>query len=435
MVETVQEKEDRVVREIEVYSSSASSAEEYHLSQYPGHFVNPIPQPPLSVRMKPRHHILEAEHAVHAESYTRVYQSQTIPINTHLCFGRVLVDELSSKEVMHLIPISQISQMRPTFHHLTTNDEDDGEYDDIDRMDLPRDYRTRQESITEDLPPVPSATNITFHRKESDRAVAARKSSYAYQQASQENEPWVSLQVVEQRADLLSPPLSSHEAAFRPLSNYIQKLNYIPTKNSSAASSHPTSIPAFHDALPHPNRHLIAQKLFHVLQSGGPVPLSILLLSVQDPAVHVSSPERSITEVLWEALHVMAVVVRGNWYLHSKYLRPSRNAVSDHALISRLRTFLLLLLKEFGRIDRSSLHRVVDCMKQPLLTSDRILLLLRQVAEPPSSSRRYWVPKMADDRTFVQKYPSIAKLHDAYWKKQRLRFTNEFQLYSDHLLN
>jgi RPC5 protein len=420
MVETVVE-EDRVVREIDVYLSSSSS--EYHLLQYPGHFA--MPPPPQSVRCKPRHHLLEQEAVVHLYP-ARVYQSQTIPIQTHLCLGRWIVDA-AAKESMQWMPLSHIAQMRPTFHHLMAQEEeeddayDDALAEDTDRMDGGA-YRTRQESITDAAELVPSAaTNITFQRKESDRAVAARKSSYAHQQASRESEPWMALHVVTTTADRPPTAWSPPDAAFPPRTNYLSTLNYIPTPQNaiSPAGSSP-------DAVPY--RHVVAQQLLPVLQHGGPVPFSMLRRAIPSDG---SAPP----EMPWDLWNVLAVVVRGNWYLHSKFWpghRPSEP--SDDARVQRRRrTFLLLLLHDYGRIDRSVLQTVVQAMTPP--TSDRSLLaLLRHVATPPSSTRgRHWVPQLADDPTWAQQYPSVARRHEAYWEKQRLRFAKELQLYAERV--
>jgi len=61
----------------------------------------------------------------------RAYGSQTIQISTHMCIGKlqplqsVINDENSIKtDALHLIPLTHISQMRPSFRHIDEEHED-----------------------------------------------------------------------------------------------------------------------------------------------------------------------------------------------------------------------------------------------------------------------------------------------------------------------
>jgi DNA-directed RNA polymerase III subunit RPC5 len=481
---------DEVVREIDVYLSPALSQQTY-LIQYPGQpesdgssntsgsVVNPLCVP-VSARIKPRHGLVSAEHAVAAPSapsyyglpsqpLLRTFESQTIPVTTHLCLGKLIPDPNlagDSRDALHLIPLSHITQMRPSFGQLG----DDGVNDTPDQSGA--DQQQQQP--------------IGFTRKESDRAAAARKNSYAYKKASQEAEAWIDLTVATTASTASShatleaevfgletpqaggdtnhysvcekiacptpqeviwaeAPHQNETAPDDPAVQYIQTLNYIATgAHGSVAGEGSAS----------QSKTLVANLTTLLQQTGGPVPFSIL----QGQLVGSHGVGRVPDEALLNALNVCAVLVRGNWCLHSKFLNISPSSISGPgrklvvpeapvklAELQRLRTFLLLLLQDESSIDRVRLLRVYSDEADSdnpaadslyfTTTPQRILAMLKLVARKNARSdgtdrpRSGWVLKIDDDNGFLQRYLDIVALHESYWDRQRGRFARELEIY------
>jgi DNA-directed RNA polymerase III subunit RPC5 len=489
MSDAMEVDDDEVVREIDVYLSPALSQKTY-LIQYPGQpesdgssdaslcAVNPLCVP-VSARIKPRHGLLSAEHAVVAPSASsyyglpsqpllRTFESQTIPVTTHLCLGKLIPDpnlDYDSRDALHLIPLSHITQMRPSFGQMG----DDGVNDTPDQSGADQQHQQP----------------IGFTRKESDRAAAARKNSYAYKKASQEAEAWIYLTVAPTAASAsrhatleadvfgLETPLAestNHHSVCEkiacptpqqviwaevphqketapddPAAQYIQTLNYIGTgAHGSVAGEGSAS----------QSKTLVANLTTLLQQTGGPVPFSIL----QCQLVGSHGVGRVPDEALLNVLNVCAVLVRGNWCLHSKFLNispssssgPGRKMAVPEAPVNlaeqqRMRTFLLLLLQDEGSIDRVRLLRVYSdgadsdnpAAEAPYFTTtpQRILAMLKLVSKKHARNvgtnrpRSGWVLKIDDDSGFMQQYPDVVALHESYWDRQRGRFARELEIY------
>jgi len=162
----------------------------------------------------------------------RTFYSQTIPIQTHLCLGKLLrVDgdggggggggggssgttASDEKMSLHLVPLGHVSQMRPSFRHV--DHAADRQFDGSSysyphgcdsggsAADLARSssFELEQRMLAAADPSGAAAEvvverkPVVFQRKESERAALARKSSYAYKKASEDSEPWRPLSVI-----------------------------------------------------------------------------------------------------------------------------------------------------------------------------------------------------------------------------------------------
>ena len=573
--------DDVVVQEIDVFVSSisvpihnntstiAGNSSQYHhrtyLMQYPGHWNHQQPlmastttstnhttaaavtavvttatadqQQPVSIRIKPRHNIIEAEHEVESgwqkndnvvnTTTTRTYESQTIPMNTHLCFGKYMHHPSSTE--LHLIPITHVTQMRPSFQHLTNhllNPDDDHEDDDNNDFNNDDDENPNTTTMT-------TTSTITYQRKESDRAIAARKSSYAYQKQSQDQEVFLPLQVLvipvtrdvpdaittttNRRSSIF--PSDSQSAPSR--TAYLQSLNYLvqPLSNTNFNHAHNTTTVVTTTQLPprdmmdmtdhnyqNVERKRILSRIMTILQwNNGPIPFSILILSIQEKN-HTHAARTTITttadkattttpepllQLLLSVLNTIAVLVRGNWYIHSKFmtilphpsiLRSNRrqqqsSSASSSSTVSllhqgpmsassviivgsntnhqqliykklqqRIRTFALLLLHLYGKIYK--LHFIRACnsgtatttSNTPQCVDDSLTetsnnqklfnILLHQIARPTKDG--YWVGKIQDDVPFQQLYSgTVTAQHNNFWNHQQtLRFQKELQYYN-----
>jgi DNA-directed RNA polymerase III subunit RPC5 len=393
--------EDEVVREIEVFLSP-ELADQISLLQYPL-----AQQPvglPAAARIKPRHYQIEVEHSLPDEMTpngqyhmpTRKYSSSTIPITTHLALGKMI-----DHDKFHLVPLSRIAQMRPSFAHV--DEANAGPSSPANSED----EASRQKAEDTKLARKP----LAFQKKETERAALARKSSFAYKKASIESEAWQQLHVHTEDspqhgqtvAQIPCPSRDQKNALLYQKSNaednlesnnyaYIQSLNYLPSAKSENEET--TTVKST-------NPSSLAAKLTNLLQEGKPTPFS--LLRKQFPAF-VSN------QSLFEALESCAVLLRGNFILQSR-LCPLQPAVAQ------ARTFILFLMQMFQTVHRSRLELVYK--DDDAVNTEALLLILTQVAIQTEDG---WKPKVDDGVAFVEQFPEIANLHMQFWSTQLRRF-------------
>jgi hypothetical protein len=544
--------DDPVVRELDVYLSPEFSGQMYLLQyplvlqHHPDTRINNddddddddwLQQPPLRARIKSRHNLFTEDHAIpthavggghggYAGMPQRTFESQTIPIDTHLCIGKIGKSETDDHApIIHLVPLTHIYHMRPSFRHVDDTDHQGSPHNfhatDMMNEDHPNEA---EEDAEEDYHPGAAAalakkSPVLFQRKESERAVLARQSSYAFKKSSEDAEPWQDLEVIHaagnddgepvmsdttvswnQRAILKAVPesiwasssSSSDQTKLNASGNsYIQSLNYYHDQHpkhhplvSTGRDQKVVSIPTmnhYEDDL-----QQWVSRLSSMLQSGCPIPYSILkwqlLQNVPATTMTDSRPDTLLPDdVLFLALSSCAVLCRGNWCLHSRFVFPTSTPHNKQAsnlssssssssfsgaggllLLQRLRTLILLVFQDHGIVYRPPLSRVVRYMVQPrqpfplgtattphdesILSPDQIAFVLSNVAKPhpsqtPNNNNNNnntgggggggWVLKVEDDVSFLKLYPSVVQQHAEYWNRQRRRFRTELEIYQD----
>jgi hypothetical protein len=571
---------------------------QHHLDESSSSLSSTIIPTIVSVRIKPRHNILEAEHVVHNEddttttgtgtygdgrnrndttgspwqythhnnnnnaiaTSTRTYESQTIPMNTHLCLGKYVSASTTTPSPsssqnniteLHLIPITNVTQMRPSFQHLTnpswmmnSEEMEDDELrleKDVDEVeDMMDDNHNPSKDLNTTTTTTTTTTSITYQRKESDRAMAARKSSYAYQIQSQDQEAFVSLQIITnmsggRRGATLSTIVTNRRICmFRPSvsttgsNEYIQSLNYLanPPLLLNTSNNQYGDDRILEDLTPCTATNIIIQneqkrilsRILTILQwNNGPVPFSILVMSITENHHHhplttvgtntahntrthddmsmtvSSSPPEVLLLLLLSILNTVGVLVRGNWYIHSKFMKilphpsivrtnqqqkqqqqsVSVSSVSSSVIIvgsntnhqqlvykrlqQRIRTFALLLLHLYGKIYRTQFIRAYhhgtttttstttvddnnnddDSWTSPpeddSTHSKLFTMILHQMAKPTKYG--YWVGKIQDDVSFLESYRNntILVQHQQYWNEQQSRrFQKELLYYNNN---
>jgi DNA-directed RNA polymerase III subunit RPC5 len=519
--------DDPIVREVDVYLSPAL-ADQIYLLQYPlQHQQNPAAQQqqqqnllnrlPTAARIKPRHAQMELEYPIvagagaataagssgGASAYRqgafpymtrRVFQSQTIPVETHMCLGQLKVDNNdSTKSSLHLVPLQHISQMRPSFRHVEedaaggdnhANAADGGGQQDNHMDDVDHDHDSIVNSSME-----AEKKPIVFQRKESERAAMIRKSSYAYKKASHDAEEWQELIVCDPHHSpqftfnltkivLLSNNKNQQQAILArsddddtnmPNStvvgmNYIQSLNYVKVSStapadmmmfaSSSASSGTAAAATASSASVSGSNEVksIIARMTVLLGNGGPIPYSILRDQFVTSSALSSATAGGVTAAatggtaddakLFHALSICAVLVRGNFCLHSKFLSLSKS-------MQRARTFLLLLFHKYQTVQKSRLCQLdwqllLDesdsntnntssnsssaQQQQQVVTLDKLHVLLQQVGKRTNAvvnavDRNHeataagWVLRVEDNLTFVAAHPEEAAQHLTYWNR------------------
>eukprot|EP00977_Amphora_coffeiformis_P004223 scaffold877_cov154-Amphora_coffeaeformis.AAC.15 len=392
-----------IVREMDVYLSNGL-ADRLQLIQFPLQQAGASQMPISSARLKARHNILQIDQDMPSlprriyqpqeQNFsfmgTRTFQSQTIPVETHLCLGKIRQDEQTGECAMYLVPIQQISQMRPTMSHIhgdTLLSEDKG--DDDDNMEEEKEKKAT-------LKP------LTYQRKESDRAAEYRKSSYIYKKKSEAEEPWEPLDVVDEESDQVEetmnkifkekkdftrggkPQLKKGGLTTRPEEDYVQSLNYMP----------PSSYDALAIQVSPDDPKTIVAKLTVLLRQGLPIPYALLRTQL---------PDEVSDQQVFDALSVCAILVRGNFCLHSRFVSLPRE-------LQRARTFMLSLLQNNGLIRRQCLERVYE--DDTRVSSDKLHVLLQLIAKRTAKG---WILRVEDDIAFVVDHPDQAALHKRYW--------------------
>jgi hypothetical protein len=394
---------DPVVREIDVYLST-EMADHLHLIQYPLQQADGLHTAATAARLKSRHHLLQIDHELpplpgrvyhpmeqnFAFMSTRTFQSETVPVETHLCLGKIQADGGgSNKSSMFLVPVQNISQMRPTMDHI-------------------RDDRGGDEAANDEAEPMEEDKEIgskplVYQRKETERAAMARKSSYAYKRDSEAAEEWEELDVaiedseesidmVEHMCNAAKRSKSYKSAASRaargrrPQVDYVESLNYI-----APHADDTLTMPVSSD-----DPKTIVARLTVLLRQGLPIPYAILRAQL---------PKELTDAQVFRSLSVCAIMVRGNFCLHSRFVSLPRE-------LQRARTFILSILQTRGLIRRQCLEKVYEY--DPRVSSEKLHILLQLIAK---RTPKGWVLRIGDDVSFVENHPEQSQLYLRCWDR------------------
>lgn len=181
---------DEVVRELDLYVTSEGSIS---LLQFP---LKPVYSDPISVsaaKYKPRCKKVNIdipfdndvtfnakENGADLPAY-QTFESSIVANNVSLGVGVV------RGNAMHITPVQNVWQMRPSFRSMARKtdtvciDDDDDEYPEAEESKAAGEKDGLQQ--------------IQLKRKESERSASARAQSFTHLQAVEENEPWQELAV------------------------------------------------------------------------------------------------------------------------------------------------------------------------------------------------------------------------------------------------
>jgi len=184
--------EDFVVRELDVYLCEDA---ELYLLQFP---LRPVfaPHPEVkSARWKNAHQVLEVNMSHPAMREPLKLCSTTVAQGANLGIG------VLKNDALHITPLREVLQMRPSFKHLTP----------VKSTDVGGAGGAPSDEDEEEVEQRPVLQRVgLLKKKESDRAQSARVQSYSHLQAQEEGEPWMYLQthaVDSPESDLAFGPL------------------------------------------------------------------------------------------------------------------------------------------------------------------------------------------------------------------------------------
>ncbi len=453
----IDEENDEIIREIDVYISPAL-AKTMHLIQFPlqpaSHSVINIPttasaqsekqkkqkqqtilkaqQPPqpISARIKPQNAMLELGYKVPTASFSsqrqvpaplslseRTFTSHKIPILTHMAMG--LFDNTSSK--IDLIPLHCIMQMRPSFAHvdaLFQNEDDEAEA-------LAK--AKKEEEAKKSQP-------LLFKKSESERAAMQRKSSYAFKKANEDAEEWQDLDVhgigslarkeTIKRAhcprDKRDTNLGFYKAGkIGGNSGYVRSLNYLPsTVIEDAVEDFTIDV---NEAIPEGGgepewKRELTTKVASLLQVRGGMPIPyIVIRSRFQPCI----PD---TELI-DAISASAVLVRGNFLLKSSLMAFS------NVHLENARDVILILMIKYGFVQRAKLFKAFQRAADDasvIVTIDVINSLLDLMGKKTTNGIEM---KLDDDLTFEAEFTQVAQTHALYWDQREIVVGKYVRLY------
>jgi DNA-directed RNA polymerase-3 subunit RPC5 len=446
---------DEIIREIDVYISP-ELAQSMHLVQFPlqtaSHSVNPMfiknmkdnrqktirpPPPPVptSAKIKAQHSMLELTYNIPKTSFSsqrqvpevlnlseRTLSSQNIPIKTHMAMG--IFDSTGSK--IDLVPLKNIMQMRPSFRHVDALFDDETGEEEQQKLDEEKDDKN-------------SSKPIMFKKPENERAMLARRTSYAFKKANEEAEEWTELEVFgpgsEERKAMMKKaycPRDAREKSLRFMKagktggsdGYVRSLNYLPSaviddaiEDFVAGMEVAVSVDGIEGGQPEWMKELV-RKVTTMLQGRQGVPISYPVIRSR---FHSSISDHALVQ----ALSATATLVRGNFVLKSSLMPLS-------APVSNARDTILLLMIKFGFIQRELLIRAYENSGEEavVITADVINSLLELLARHTLNGMEM---KLDDDLTFETEFGAFARLHEIYWEKKEKELENYVHLYETQM--
>jgi DNA-directed RNA polymerase-3 subunit RPC5 len=386
----------------------------------------PVPPIPTSAKIKTQHNMLELTYTIPKSSFSaqrqvpevlnlseRKFSSQNIPIKTHMAMG--IFDSTGSK--IDLIPLKNIMQMRPTFRHVDALfDDETGEEE--------------QQKLNEDKDDKASKP-IMFKKPENERAVLARRNSYAFKKANEEGEEWADLEVFgpgsDERKAIIKKaycPRDSREKTLRFMKSGKTGGNdgYLPSaivddaiEDFVAGMEVAVSIDGEEGGQPEWMKDLV-KKVTTMFQGRQGVPISFPVIRSR---FHSSISDHALVQ----ALSATASLVRGNFVLKSSLMSLS-------VPVSNARDTILLLMIKYGYVRREYLIQAYANAgeESALVTADVINALLKLMARETLNGMEM---KLDDDMTFETEFTAFSRLHEIYWEKREKELVRYIDLYNN----
>ncbi|TYZ63128.1 hypothetical protein PybrP1_008211 [[Pythium] brassicae (nom. inval.)] len=297
--------DDPIVAEIPVHLAD-ELRHNIFLAQFPLRpAYRPMPTAPRAARVKPANKLLQLDYDVDqrsehfdrdAEDYLKQrvlrLQSSNVPALTNYAVGVVRQGQL------HLTPVTAVLQMRPSLAHIDDAvDDDEEDDDDVDMAAAAA--STGASAAHQELKDAADSAELKevqfqFKKKQSERAISAIQSSYAFKKQQINAEQWCELHVMDKNSaaadeefeHLFSERDEELTTAMSP-GEYLKALRYRTQADESAAAA----------------------------------PLSVLQILSTDHIAHFDAlarlvPKLSEAEVL-DALAHVAVSVRGRLLVKS----------------------------------------------------------------------------------------------------------------------
>ena len=219
------DEDDPVLREIDVFMSKGVDGRLCLLQMplrtrqaAPGSGATPQPAP-AGARLKRAHRVLEVNYPLntagenydkdadaHVTTDQQVYVGKATPAMTHYAVGAM------RDGALHLTPLDDLIQLRPSLAHVKDAPSDELEEDAMDAEDeggakgavrtSSADSAAAMAASDEKAAAAAAALQeVQYRKKESEKALAQHRRSFAFHRQQLESEPWIELEVVEETSD------------------------------------------------------------------------------------------------------------------------------------------------------------------------------------------------------------------------------------------
>eukprot|EP00128_Syssomonas_multiformis_P016718 Colp12_sorted_trinity150504_noHs@30953 len=318
----------------------------------------------------------------------QILASRRVPETASYCVGVLTGDSL------HLTPVHGVCQMRPSFYYLD-------EADNVKKMKAKKQAEEEAAAADELQEPEAEAVKLTFKRKETEVAAAARKRTYGFIQKICDAEPWTELNFYPQSSDaadiVFKRLFCTRSDDVIPMelnaSEYLQALNpVIPESERQLAPPATTRPLSLHELRQKPLEERVAalMKNVHTLQ------FATLVEVVDDP--------KATEEALLTLLEQCADFIQGHWIVHSEMVYPpsfqSPHSLIKHAHLITARNHLLARVHFEGHMPTRK--ELMDEAKLPMEDAHDMLAALCVFEEDAG-----WSFKVPVDSDFIARFPEV----------------------------
>ena len=422
MAEVVDEEDDPVVQEVDVYLSK-QLANCLYLFQYP---VRPAHLPyddiqHLAARVKPKQHKVELELALNTNSanYARS-KGEQVAINvdgsspdgdTFYSSDKMDKHVLASSPVgvspsryviglyknneLHLTPLEGMIQLRPSFGYL-------------DRVDVKQQADLKAAEAGDSSQDEEEAKTVTvrFARHETDESKARRMASYEYLRKKQDDEQWVEVQhhhittpMAAAERELLVALESQHSTQFNTAtSDYLEKLIPKMELKEAEKAALPSNVLSMSDL----KSMNLADQIKALLTSAKVIRFS-QLMSLLPKGTDATTALRCVQQV--------ALLVQGCWVVKSEVLYP-RDTFSAYSgvpaeTLCRGRDYILWRFTQSRYLLRKDISSVIK------LPAEDIKDVIEQIAQ--LRVNKGWQFVMDNDAEFINRHPEIMQRQQMIW--------------------
>ncbi|GMH95425.1 hypothetical protein TrVE_jg2503 [Triparma verrucosa] len=318
------------------------------------------------------------------------FKSSYVPPVCNVAVGKIRPSKSTKeRDEIHLTPIHSHYMMRPGFKHIDDLDVKDGKDNDFKEM---------EEEEGNGL------EKVQYKKKESDRTVNARKTSFGHRKKQIEEEDYINLKIVTNphpSSKLLSTSTAS--VNFDHTSPYIKTLNYLEELNLKKLHENGESYDAISPSTISTLESALQKIISSFVEGEGPINFSVML-SVID---YVDE------DVIMFAMRTVGVLVKGNWVINSD-LTPY---LPDEKLV---RDCMIGVFRERGELDKGSLEVAVDKVG---VRKDVIERMLKEIAVKKG---KVWRCKLEDDVEFGNMYPVVEEEEEKEWNEGRGEVCKEY---------
>lgn len=437
--------DDEVVGEIDLFLSQPPPSSELHLLQYPlRHAQVGIGQDRhvTGVNIRPKHGRIEIKLAVHPTLPTEVDEmessfdmhqtlaaekaigmEQTLRSKPNFAaphsnygLGCFIPAEKSSagRHAFTIVPVKSVVQLRPAFDYLDKHDMDVMRQKMVEKaakatargMEVKR--QTEEE---EDVAPL----QVSFRRRETERAVERRKNSHATLRQKEEDEAWINVNFLTAadcvnrknglfnvNRDTIVKRESVHDMNTTYTDLYYSHTRHVRAglvaKGSVVTNTEPLSARALKML---PTESAVAQAVTYAR-----------LVGFRD-LLRLVGEMKPVNEVL-SALRIMAVCLRGCW-VAKKGLKNGFEKIKSTEERYEASRFLVLDLFRRQRIVTEKM--AIDALGERMLISEVTLQsILKEVAE--FRRGHGWEFRLEDDPHFVAQYANLCAVQEQDWDER-----------------